>query len=163
MSGCIKIPGVHCPPAPKALTTKDTNPKDAVGSRKVPMSVVPPVVLAEVAVGMVDGARKYGRFNYRVAGVRGTVYYDAAMRHLMAWYEGQDIDPDSGLSHITKAITSLVVLRDSMIQGNWNDDRPPKTPEFMPILNDRVGQLLDEAKAQGLSPTHYTQQEHGRE
>ena len=78
---------------------------------------------------MLEGARKYGRHNYRVSGVRASVYYDAVVnRHLADFWEGEDIDPDSGLSHITKAIAGLVVLRDSMIQGNWIDDRPPPSP-----------------------------------
>ncbi len=108
--------------------TKDTNPKDAVGIKKAPMSTVSGPVLAELGVAMMEGARKYGRHNYRIAGVRASVYYDASMRHLMSWWEGEDLDPDSGLSHITKAIATLVVLRDSMIQENMKDDRPPKAP-----------------------------------
>ena len=107
--------------------TKDTNPKDAVGTKKAPMSTVPLSVLMEVGVGMMEGARKYGRHNYRVAGIRGSVYFDATMRHLMSWFEGEDIDPDSGLNHITKAICSLVVMRDGMIQDKFIDDRPPKS------------------------------------
>jgi hypothetical protein len=109
-----------------SLTHKDTNPKDAVGIRKWRVfSTIPATVEAEIGVAMLEGARKYGRHNYRIAGVRGSVYYDAARGHLMQWWEGEDIDPDSGLSHITKAIASLVVLRDAMIQGKLVDDRPP--------------------------------------
>jgi len=108
------------------MTSKPTNPKDAVGIAKVPLSVVSAPVLMEIGLGMMEGARKYGRHNYRVAGVRASVYYDAAMRHLMSWWEGEDIDPDSGLSHVSKALACLSVLRDSMILGNWKDDRPPK-------------------------------------
>ena len=106
---------------------KDTNPKDAVGIKKVPLSCVSAPVLAELGIGMLEGARKYGRHNYRVSKVRSSVYYDATMRHMMQWWEGEDIDPDSGLSHITKAIASLVVLRDAMIQEQLVDDRPPAT------------------------------------
>lgn len=106
---------------------KDTNPKDAVGIAKVPMlSVVPLRVLAGVSLALLEGARKYGRHNYRDCGVRASVYVDALGRHIAAWWEGEDFDPDSGLSHIDKAIASLVVLRDSMHQGNFEDDRPPK-------------------------------------
>lgn len=123
--------------------TKPTNPKDALGIGKVPSSVIPQPVLAEVGVGMLEGALKYGRHNYRVIGVRGSVYYDATRRHLDLWWEGEDEDPDSGLSHITKAITSLVVLRDAMIRENWNDDRPPATkPGWMNALNEKVKALL---------------------
>jgi hypothetical protein len=107
--------------------TKDTNPKDGFGVRKWRQyATVPVTVLWEVGVGMLEGAFKYGRHNYRVAGVRASVYVDAAKGHIDQWWEGEDIDKDSGLSHITKAICSLVVLRDAMIQNMLNDDRPPK-------------------------------------
>lgn len=123
--------------------TKPTNPKDALGIKKVPMSTIPSPVLAELGVAMLEGAMKYGRHNYRVIGVRGSVYYDAVMRHMLSWWEGENIDPDSGLNHITKAIASLVVLRDAMIQGNWVDDRPPASKEWINEFNGRVQALIN--------------------
>lgn len=137
-----------------APETKDTNPKDAIGVRKAPMSTVSAAVLAELGVAMLEGAVKYGKFNARVLGVRSSVYYDATMRHLLAWFEGEDIDPDSGLSHVTKAIASLVVLRDAMIHKNVTDDRPPSTPEFYTRLNALAASILDKHKSR--SPFHYT-------
>lgn len=125
------------------MSEKLTNPKDSIGIRKAPMSTVPANVLVEVGVAMLEGAAKYGRHNYREAGVRASVYYDAAMRHLMDWWEGVDIDPDSNLSHITKAITALVVLRDAMMQDMWNDDRPPKSKVFYPEMNKLAGEIID--------------------
>ena len=109
-------------------SVKDTNPKDAVGVKKGPISTVSGPVLALLGVAMLEGARKYGRHNYRVSGVRASVYRDATFRHLNKWWEGEDIDPDSGLPHIIKAIASLTVLADAMIFENWVDDRPPTPP-----------------------------------
>lgn len=124
--------------------TKPSNPKDTVGVLKAPMSTVSMPVLAEIGVAMREGACKYGRHNYRVIGVRASVYYDATWRHLATWWEGEDIDPHSGVSHITKAIASLVVLRDAMIQNKYVDDRPPPSPaNWMEELNDRVQQLAE--------------------
>lgn len=125
--------------------TKLSNPKDACGTKKVSMSVVPAEVLLEVAVALFEGARKYGRHNYREIGVRGSVYYDATLRHLFAWWEGEDNDPDSDLSHITKAITSLIVLRDAMINEKWTDDRPPriKNRNFMTRFNKLTENLIE--------------------
>ena len=133
---------------------KPTNPKDLVGVRKVPMSTVPATVMAEIGVAMLEGASKYGRHNYRVVGVRGSVYYDGVMRHLMAWWEGEDLDPDSGMSHVTKAITSLVVLRDAMMQGKFTDDRPPRALPFYPTLNAGAAGIID--RYADRNPTHYT-------
>jgi hypothetical protein len=126
------------------MNKKDTNPKDAIGIRKIPASTRSAAVDAEVGVGMMEGSMKYGRHNYRVAGVRASVYYDATQRHLTRFWEGEDIDPDSGLSHITKAICSLYVLRDAMINNMWVDDRPPAiSPTFWADLQEKVDALLE--------------------
>ena len=136
------------------MEVKDTHPKDAIGISKAPMSTVSAAVLMEVGVAMLEGASKYGRHNYRAAGVRASVYYDALMRHAMAWWEGEDLDPDSGMSHITKAIATLVVLRDAMIQDKFTDDRPPRSAPFLPALNDTAAALL--VKHADKHPRHYT-------
>ena len=107
---------------------ENMNPKDALGIAKNPHCCVPLTVLAELGVAMMEGARKYGRHNYRCTDIRASIYYDAARRHLDAWWEGEDIDPDSGLHHLVKAIASLTVCRDGEIQDKLYDDRPPKTP-----------------------------------
>jgi Domain of unknown function (DUF5664) len=123
---------------------KETNPKDCVGIRKVPFSTVPAQVIGEIALGMLEGARKYGRHNYRVAGVRTSVYYDALMRHMTAFWEGEDIDPESGLSHVVKAMSSLVVLRDAMINKKLTDDRPPSIKSgWVNELNKKAAEIID--------------------
>jgi hypothetical protein len=100
-------------------------------------------VIGEIGLALTEGALKYGRHNYRVAGVRASVYFDAAWRHLAAWWEGEDLDPDSGLSHVTKAMAGLAVLRDSMIRGNWNDDRPPRLgPQWVQALNLKAAEVI---------------------
>ena len=130
---------------PYQETGKPTNPKDAVGINKPPSSTLPQNVMAEVGVAMLEGALKYGRHNYRVLGVRASVYYDATCRHIDSWWEGEDIDPDSKLSHITKAISSLVVIRDAMMNGKMTDDRPPKSDVAgdRARLTELVKDLLD--------------------
>jgi hypothetical protein len=132
----------------KEMVTKDTNPKDAIGIKKPPLSTIPLPVLFEVGVAMLEGACKYRRHNYRVSGVRASVYFDAAWRHLADWYEGEDIDPESGLHHVSKAIASLVVLRDAMMRDMMVDDRPPKFDQdpgrikWMKLIQERVDDVL---------------------
>lgn len=126
------------------------------------MSTVSALVLAEVGVAMLEGATKYGRHNYRVVGVLASVYYDATMRHLRSWWEGEDIDIPSDMSHITKAITSLVVLRDAMIMGKFTDDRPPTlegVAQFFQDLDDKAAALID--KNSHINPVHYTNSNKG--
>lgn len=106
-------------------------PPDTIGkkikvqiTKDTPLHVLPWRVVLETALGMMEGGRKYGRHNYRSMGVRATVYYDATTRHLADFISGTAIDKDSGLSHLTKSLSSSQVLLDSMIMGNWIDDRP---------------------------------------
>lgn len=125
--------------------SKPSNPKEAFGVRKLIFSVIPFSVLWEVGIGMLEGALKYGRHNYEVMGIRASTYMDATIaRHLMRWWSGEDIDKDSNLNHVTKAICSLVVLRAGMIKGNWTDDRPPKVDmAWVDQLEKLVGDVLD--------------------
>lgn len=138
----------------------EENPKRAFGIRKVCLSMMPIRVLYEVAIAMLEGALKYGRHNYRVVGkIRASDYYDATKRHLDDWFEGEDIDPPSQLSHVTKAIASLIVLRDSMLRGNFEDDRPPRSaPGWMEELNKKAAALVDRYP-DPVPP--YTEIEHG--
>lgn len=109
------------------MSTKDGNPKDGIGAKKWrKVWFVPDRVLWEVAVAFLEGALKYGAFNWRAAGVRASVYLEAAKGHMDQFKEGEDIDAESRCSHIDKAIASLMILRDSMLHGNWIDDRPPR-------------------------------------
>jgi len=130
--------------APNGLTHKDTNPKDAVGIRKPRFySGMSCHVRRLVSIGMMEGAMKYGRHNYRAAGVRASVYYDATNEHLDDWYEGEDTDPDSKLNHVIKAICSLYVLADAIVTGNLVDDRPPRSKKVRDIVNENQP-LVDE-------------------
>lgn len=135
---------------------KESNPKDAIGVTKTPFSTLSMPVLAEMGVGMLEGGVKYGRHNYRVIGVRASVYFDATLRHVFKWWEGEDIDPDSNISHLTKAMTSLHVLRDAEIHGKMFDDRPPRTPDGWMSLMDAVVKELRQKYPEPKEP--YTQE-----
>lgn len=115
------------PHTPGGALLKDTNPKDPLGTKKWRQyCTVPLTIIWELGVAMLEGARKYGRHNYRVTGVRASVYVDAIKGHIDQYWEGEDIDPESGLHHLTKAMGSLAVLRDAQINNMCKDDRPPK-------------------------------------
>jgi hypothetical protein len=142
----------------KPQHVKDSNPKDAIGSTKPPVSNVPLSVISEVGMALAEGSHKYGSSNWRVIGVRASVYWDATFRHIKAWWEGEDTDPDSQLSHITKAISALVVLRDAMIQDNWNDDRPPRSKQTPAMVSEQYKQMLERLKSLQPDPVEgYTQ------
>lgn len=141
-------------------TSKPTNPKDAIGSNKLPLHLWPETASALGCLALLDGALKYGRSNFRAIGVRASIYYDAARRHLNKWFEGEDTDPDSGIHHLGHALACLAVLVDAMAAGKLNDDR-----QFQGGYADFVGQLTPhvarlKALHQDKNPKHYTIADH---
>lgn len=138
---------------------KPTNPKDAVGSDKIPMHLWPETASALGALGMLDGMLKYGRSNFRAIGIRASIYVDATRRHLAAWFEGEDIDPDSGLPHLAHALACLAIIVDAQAAGKLNDDRMVEGGwrPWVQELTPHVARLkaLHSAK----SPHHYTIQD----
>lgn len=108
------------------LEPQGVNPKQQFGDRKVPLHLVPAPAMVAIAMGLKDGARKYGAYNWRYLPVETQTYVGAALRHLMAWQDGEDIDPDSGNNHLAHAMASLAILVDALESGQVKDNRPPK-------------------------------------
>lgn len=94
-----------------------------IGSDKLPLHLWPETATALGAMALLDGALKYGRSNFRAIGVRSSIYYDAAKRHLNKWFEGEDTDPDSGLPHLAHALASIAILVDAKAADVLEDDR----------------------------------------
>ena len=105
------------------MSEKATNPKDVVASGKLPLHLWPPTATALGCTAMLEGLLKYGRSNWRPAGALASVYVGAALRHLLAWYEGENNAPDSGLPHLGHALACLAILVDAQANGNLVDDR----------------------------------------
>lgn len=145
---------------------KPSNPKDAIGSGKLPLHLWPNTASALGCLGLLDGMCKYGRSNWRVAGVRASIYYDAAKRHLDKWFEGQDIDEEfdgegnlvggSGLPHLAHALACLAILVDAQAAGKLTDDRMVAGGyhDFLARLTPHVARL--KALHADKDPKHYT-------
>lgn len=120
-----------------------TNPKDLIGVNKVSMSQVPPIAIAHEACAMLDGTLKYGFRNYREKQVRASIYVDACLRHLMAWFDGEDKAGDSGIHHLGHARACLGIILDAEANGTLVDDRV-KGPYAQEVkkLNDWVAERV---------------------
>lgn len=136
-----------------------TNPKDMVGSSKIPIHLWPETATVMGAVGLLDGALKYGRTNWRVAGVRASIYYDACKRHINKWFEGEDSDPDSGLPHLAHALACLAIVVDAQAAGKLNDDRMVQGgyANLVSELTPHVARLKE--LHSNSSPKHFTIQD----
>lgn len=104
----------------------DTNPKDLLGILKPDLSLVPPAAILHEAMAMMDGAKKYGPYNWRDKKVRAMVYLAAGMRHMQQLLDGENFDPKSKVHHAGHARACLGIYLDAMSTGNLIDDRPTK-------------------------------------
>jgi hypothetical protein len=142
------------------LTSKPsnpTNPKDIVGSDKLPLHLWPETATALGCLALLDGALKYGRANFRAVGVRSSIYADAAKRHINFWFEGEDADPDSGLCHLAHALACLAIIVDARAADKLNDDRQI-AGGYRKLVNELTPHVkrLKELHKDRTPPKHYT-------
>ena len=135
---------------------KDTNPKDAIGSTKLPMHLIPGSAKAWLALAFLEGALKYGKYNWRVAGVRASIYLDAMERHLEKYKNGEWDDAQTGVPHLASIMACAAIILDAESVGKLTDDRPPKGDEsdLIDSLIESVGYLQN--LYEGESPHQYT-------
>lgn len=89
---------------------------------KPPMSLVDRHAIEEIAKVLAFGAQKYEAHNWR-KGIAYSRLLDAAMRHLFAFADGEDMDPESGLSHVAHAGCCIVFLLGMINARPDMDDR----------------------------------------
>lgn len=90
---------------------------------KLRTDLIPVSAIMSLARVLTYGARKYDSRNWE-RGLEWSRPYGAAMRHLLAWWGGEDIDPESGLPHLEHALCNLAFLREYMDTHPELDDRP---------------------------------------
>lgn len=137
------------PPSGSFSKADSTNPKDLLGVKKVSITKLPSVAVAHAAHAMMNGAEKYGPYNWRSKKVIAGIYVDAAMRHIWDWFEGQETATDSGVHHLGHAIACCAILLDAQETGNLVDDRPICND---PDLFDRVMGKINEEIAKRKNP-----------
>lgn len=135
------------------------NPKHSQGMQKLPLHLWPQTATALGSLGMLEGASKYGRNNFRATPVYASIYYAALLRHTAAWFNGEDADPQTGVPHLGNALSCLAILVDAGANGTLVDDRnyngkeknyADLVKELTPLV-DKVQQLFADR-----NPTHYT-------
>lgn len=119
-------------------STTGGNPKDALGVKKPNLALVPPASSLYQSQAMMDGAAKYGAYNWRSNPVVAMIYISAALRHINAYLDGENIDPLSGVPHLGHGLACLGILADATETDNLIDDRPVpgKAGEMVRRFND---------------------------
>lgn len=79
------------------------------GSKPQRLDLVPWDAVAAISEVYAFGANKYADHNWR-KGYAWSLSFAALMRHLGAWWEGQDFDEESGLSHLAHAGFHVLAL-----------------------------------------------------
>lgn len=137
-------------------SSKDTNPKDAIGDTKVPLWLLSTTAKIAWAMAQFAGLIKYGAWNWRVAGVRTSVYLSAMERHIEGFKNGEWYDPTDGTVHLGNVMACCAILIDAKAAGLLTDDRPP-TLDHRPAIAEAEA-LMAKLKAQyaDKAPRHYT-------
>lgn len=121
--------------AKQFLRNNCTNPKDLMGVKKPPLSLIPPVGLIHEAMAMKygayeakqkDGTLGYGPYNWRSNKVQAMIYIDAIMRHAQCYLDREDIAKDSKVHHLGHIKACCSILLDAIEAGNLVDNRPLK-------------------------------------
>lgn len=89
---------------------------------KPPLSLIDRHAIEEIAKVLAFGAKKYEAHNWR-KGIAYSRLLDAAIRHLYAFADGENLDPESGLPHVAHAGCCIVFLLGTMHAHPELDDR----------------------------------------
>ena len=86
------------------------------------MELIAPEMLVGLAEVLTFGAVKYAPRNWE-QGMAWSRCFGALMRHLWAWWGGEELDRETGLSHLDHAACCLMFLKAYKVRGTGNDDR----------------------------------------
>ena len=92
------------------LNKTDTAVGRKFDAGKVDYTLVPWDGLEEVVKVLEFGARKYARDNWQQVEGGMQRYQAAAFRHMIAYNQGEKVDPETGLSHLAHAGCCLLFL-----------------------------------------------------
>ncbi len=105
----------------EVITTSETGGKKGVKPNQ--LHAIPWEALSEIGKAYAMGAEKYGDYNFR-KGYEYSKSFDAMQRHVWSWWNREDNDPESGLSHLAHAAWHVINLLFYTITNRGKDDRP---------------------------------------
>lgn len=93
-------------------------------SGKTDWSLMPFEAVEEINKVLEFGAKKYAAHNWTTGdGFRYTRVLNSLFRHLFAWSRGEDLDPESGLSHLAHAGCNIIfLLYYNRYKSRYNND-----------------------------------------
>jgi len=102
----------------------ETSPTKALhfSEGKPGVDQIPPEVLLAYGSIFTYGEKKYARNNW-LQGNEWHEFLGSALRHLLRWEAGEDIDPESKLPHLAHALWNVGALHYFQVKGLGTDDR----------------------------------------
>lgn len=91
------------------------------------LDLIPTAALEEVGHVLALGAAKYGPYNW-CSGTRWGRLYRALLSHAWAWWRGENLDPESGRSHLAHCICCLLFLMEYQ-RNQWGEDDRFRGPD----------------------------------
>jgi hypothetical protein len=76
------------------------------------LDLIPTEAIFEIGKVLGYGASKYGDKNWPLVEDGRKRFYGSALRHLVAWFGGEQLDKESGLNHLSHALTNIIFLLD---------------------------------------------------
>lgn len=89
---------------------------------KLRLDLLPVIPLEKIAEVFTFSLVKYPPRNWE-EGVHWSIFYAACLRHLFAWWKGENKDPESGLSHLAHAASNILFLLEYQEKEKGTDDR----------------------------------------
>ena len=86
------------------------------------VDLIDPEFINEVGCILHMGAEKYNEYNW-INGMAWSRPTAALLRHLGAWQRGEDLDPESGLSHLAHVAANVMFLMNYQRNDIGKDDR----------------------------------------
>jgi len=77
---------------------------------KLQWHLLPIRPLKQIVRVMQFGADKYGPFDWQRLKDPEERYYNALLRHIFAWREGEKLDPETGIHHLAHAGANIIFL-----------------------------------------------------
>lgn len=100
----------------------DPDTGGAKGRKPARTDLIPPDALLVLAEHYGKGAEKYDDRNWE-RGYAWSLSYGALLRHLLAFWSGEDIDEESGMPHLSAVAFHSMALLTFQLRGIGKDDR----------------------------------------
>ena len=91
-------------------------------SEKPKMNLLPPKAIVEISKVLTFGAAKYDAENWRKLDDLQNRYTAGALRHIFAHMDGEELDPETNLSHLAHAMCCLLFKLEIELEERFKEE-----------------------------------------